>query len=230
MKRGRKGAGVPDFDAQQNTEQQNTEQQGADGVFMLDEHKYSIVRSYVFELTNAANGLLNYLADWHLEVEPSQVLKWTLTPGKVYEAVLDHELGGLKNVGEKLRDLLVEQVKGNARMIPSCSVPDYCFSMVTYNEDQRVFVGDDEAIRKFCTVKLQPTSVATLRKLQKATDLLNEVFGDDAPLAWWTIWNRTNVAGCSGKLVLSEQLPLTYLFKTWAGTFDRGDIMAEQAR
>lgn len=225
MRRGRKVAGVPDIDAQQNTEQQ-----GADEVLMLDENKYNQVRSQVIDLINAANGLLNYLAEWHMEVEPSQVLKWTRTPGKVHEAVLDHELGGLKNVGERMRSFLVEQIKGNARTIPSCSVPDYCFSMVTYNEDLRVFLADDEAIRKPCIVKLQPTEAATLRKLQKATDLLNEVFGEDAPLAWWTIWNRSNVGGCGGKLVLSEQLPLTYLFKTWAGTFDRGDIMAEQAR
>ena len=225
MRRGRKGAGVPDIDAQQNTEQQ-----GADVVYMLDEHKYEQERSHVFDLTNAANGLLNYLAEWHMVVEPSQVLKWTRTPGKVHDAVLDHELGGLKNMGEKLRSLLVEQVKGNARMIPSCSVPDYCFSFVKYNEDLHIFEADDEAIRKYCIIKLQPTEVATLRKLQKATDLLNEVFGEDVPLAWWTIWHRADMAGCSGKLVLSEQLPLTYLFKTWAGTFDRGEIMAEQAR
>ncbi len=225
MRRGRKGAGVPDIDAQQNTEQQ-----GADEVLMLDENKYNRVRSQVIDLINAANGLLNYLEEWHMEVEPSQVLKWTRTPGKVHEAVLDHELGGLKNMGERMRSFLVEQMKGNARMIPSCSVPDYCFSMVTYNEDLRVFLADDEAIRKPCIVKLQPTEAATLRKLQKATDLLNEVFGEDAPLAWWTIWNRSDVDRCGGKLVLSEQLPWTYLFKTWAGTFDRGDIMAEQAR
>lgn len=225
MRRGRKGAGVSDIDAQQNTEQQ-----GADEVLMLDENKYNQVRSQVFDLINTANGLLNYLAEWHMVVEPSQVLKWTRTPGKVHEAVLDHELGGLKNMGEKLRGFLVEQVKGNARMIPSCSVPDYCFPFVKYNEDLHIFEADDGIIRKYCIVKLQPTEVATLRKLQEATDLLNEVFGEDAPLAWWTIWNRTNAAGCSGKLVLSEQLPLTYLFKTWAGTFDRGEIMAEQER
>lgn len=228
MRRGRKGAGVPDIDAQQNTAQQ-----GADEVFILDEHKYDQVRSQVFDLINAANGLLNYLAEWQMEVEPSQVLKWTRTPGKVHEAVLDHELGELKNVGERMRGYLLEhlqQMKGNARMIPSCSVPDYCFSMVTYNEDQRVFLADDEAMRKYCIIKLQPTEVATLRKLQKATDLLNEVFGEDAPLAWWTIWHRADMAGCSGKLVLSQDLPFTYAFKSWAGTFDRGDIMAEQAR
>ena len=105
MRRGRKGAGVPDIDAQQNTEQQ-----GADEVLMLDEHKYDQVRSNVFDLINAANGLLNYLAEWHMVVEPSQVLKWTRTPGKVHEAVLDHELGGLNNVGERMRGYLLDQI------------------------------------------------------------------------------------------------------------------------
>ena len=199
-----------------------------DGVFVLNEYKYEQVRSQVFDLIIAANGLLNYLAEWHMEVEPSQVLKWTRTPGKVNEAILDHELGGLKNVGEKFRSFLLKLTKDNTFKVPSCSVPDYCFSMVTYNEDLRVFLADDEAMRKPCIVKLQPTEAATLQKLQKATDLLNEVFGDDTPMAWWAIWNRADVGRCGGKLVLSEQLPLTYLFKTWAGTFDPNEISKKQ--
>ena len=212
--------------------QDTQEPQGGEDVYLFDVQKYDKMIERADELTNTANGLLNLFADHDMKIDPGEVLKLTRTPGKVRDAIIEHEAGEVGRAGGMVRTRIVEMLSErlNVARIPSCHVSDDVFKYVSYNDALQMFSSDYEAMKKDSNVKLQPTEAATWRKLQAATDLLNDVFGGDPPIAWWTIWSRAGNYGTCGKLVLSQDLPFTYAFKSWAGTFSRDDEAKKAAK